>query len=186
MRDILLMDILSIVVLFFIAFLVWGNLSRKSASHPLNGTRDPFTPTCSTQNTAGDNFGAGCSFTPGVPESTLPLTCCDNVVDHPAMPPTHVNCHHVITHFPVDPPPIAIQKPKPPVFKPGSGLAQPIHPVNILPRITSPKFTVSPKFCSISHSRAQRPSIAGGTKNVQKLFKTCRAGRCNRSIRVFK
>jgi hypothetical protein len=93
------------ILLAFLALLIWGNLSRKSACHPLNttGAVNAFTPVCSTKNTVGDNFGSGCTFTPGVPEPTLPLTCHGGILS--------VVCHPIIAHFPVDPPPIAIQRP---------------------------------------------------------------------------
>lgn len=32
---------------------------------------------------------------------------------HPSLPPTTIHCCHIVAHFPVDPPPIAIQKPIP-------------------------------------------------------------------------
>lgn len=92
-----------IILLLFLALLIWGNLSRKSPSHPLNnlGTVNPFTPVCTTKNTAGDNFGSGCAFTAGVSEPTTPLTCSNAIF----------SCDiATIAHFPVEPPPLSLVK----------------------------------------------------------------------------
>jgi hypothetical protein len=92
------------IILAIIAILIWGNLSRKSANHPLNNLRrNPFTPVCSTQNTVGDNFGSGCTFVAGVPEPITSLTCTAGGASG------GYSCQHII--FPVNPPPIQIQRP---------------------------------------------------------------------------
>jgi hypothetical protein len=93
------------IILAFLALLIWGNLSKKSACHPLNtvSTANVFTPTCSLKNTSGDNMASGSTFTAGVCEPVTPLTCGSGLLSG--------LCHPISVHFPVDPPPIAIQKP---------------------------------------------------------------------------
>ena len=100
------MPILMWAVLVFLALLIWGNLSRKSTCHPLNSVpvaSTSFTPTCSLKNTSGDNFASGCAIVSGVGEPTTPLTCHGGIL--PGI------CQPLIAHLPVDPPPIAVQKP---------------------------------------------------------------------------
>lgn len=100
------------IVLVIILLLIWGNISRKSPNHPLNRVcRNPLTPICSTKDTVGDNFGSGCTFVMGVPEPFTALTCNAPSVTNQRTT-SGASCQHIVVHFPVDPPPIAIQRPK--------------------------------------------------------------------------
>lgn len=118
------------VMLIFLAILVlliWGNLSRKSPSHPLNnlGSVNPVTPVNSTADTVGDNFNSGCSFVAGVGEP-----------DHAVMCGSLPTCHAIVAHFPIDPPPIAIQKTPP---TPVIGLPTRTAPLPDVPVVAAPK-----------------------------------------------
>lgn len=108
------------VIVIIAVLLIWGNLSRKSPNHPLNKIKvNPKVPLCSHVPTAGDNFNSGTSIVAGVPQPCIPRISCDAGVSGLELfvPP------HAL--FPVDPPPISIQK-KPLVGKPP--LPRPVAP----------------------------------------------------------
>ena len=53
------------VFVVIVLLLIWGNLSRKSASHPLNAVRiNPQMPVCAHRSTVGDNFNSGNAIAP--------------------------------------------------------------------------------------------------------------------------
>lgn len=120
------------IIVIIILLLIWGNLSKKSASHPLNST------VINTQfgtgggccgSTAGDCMTMGSTVSAGVPEP-LPQAVTSTVIGPPSMKgfapapkkigapifenpmppamPIHVT-------YPVDPVPIAITSPRVPV-----------------------------------------------------------------------
>lgn len=64
---------------------------------------------------------------------------------HPSMPPVTIHCCHIVAHFPVDPPPIAIQKPIPvSVATPKVTPPNPI--INVYkPPTPKPPTTIAPK-----------------------------------------
>lgn len=110
------------VIVIIAVLLIWGNLSRKSPNHPLNKIKvNPKVPLCSHVPTAGDNFNSGTSIVAGVPQPCIPKISCDAGVSglEIFVPP------HAL--FPVDPPPISIQK-KPLVGKPPLPPVKPIGP----------------------------------------------------------
>jgi hypothetical protein len=119
------------IVIAIVALIIWGNLSRKGAAHPLNRltvkSKQRY-PLCSVQSTVGDNFNSGCAIALGVPETCKPVT----ISVAPALP-AHVT-------LPVDPPPIAIQQPP---------IIAPKPPLRIVPATTTygggP--SVGGKFC---------------------------------------
>jgi hypothetical protein len=90
-----------IIVAGIFLLLIWGNLSKKSPNHPLNKISvNPKVPLCSHKPTAGDNFNSGQAIATGVPEGCIGR--CD----------ANRACISCVPHFifPIDPPPIAIQK----------------------------------------------------------------------------
>lgn len=89
------------IIFVIIALLIWGNLSKKSAAHPLNSVVSPKPQQfiCRSTSTAGDNFGSGCAIVSGVTEHC-------NAANTGINTPAHVM-------IPIDPPPLAIQNPTP-------------------------------------------------------------------------
>jgi hypothetical protein len=91
-----------IIAIIFL-LLIWGNLSRKSPRHPLNSVNvNPVYPISALTPTAGDNFNSGNTMVAGVSEPSG--------AGFPKRLPVPI---HAL--FPVAPPPIAIQTPKPPL-----------------------------------------------------------------------
>lgn len=121
------------IFLVIIAILAWGMLSRNSASHPINAVTSQNLPVtaCSIKNTVGDSFNSGCTPAAGVPE---PPVC------HLAIPV----CHAIHVQFPVDPPPLQIQKPVPVTVAPIRIFPVPVgYHNNILPARTAPMTVAS-------------------------------------------
>lgn len=89
------------IIWIIIALLIWGNLSKKSAAHPLNSivTPKPRQVICGSTSTAGDNFNSGSAIVSGVTEHCNVAPGIGNI-------PAHVM-------IPIDPPPLAIQNPTP-------------------------------------------------------------------------
>lgn len=111
------MWILAIIVLL----LIWGNLSKKSPTHPFNRVSiNPVYPLNSTESTAGDNFNSGNAIIAGINELNRTQ---QEIVSRLTLP------QHVA--FPVAPPPLKIITPQPPLK------ITPVAPVTPKPPVIS-------------------------------------------------
>lgn len=87
-----------LLIVIIILLLIWGNISRRSASHPINAivAHTPPIIVCGIHGGVGDTFTGGGSIVSGVCEPHLHCNIAPII-------PIHIT-------MPVDPPPIAIQK----------------------------------------------------------------------------